>query len=49
MDLKEKLKQILKMKYGIETEEDFKNAVEEFPGVDFGIFVNPQKGEVKSA
>lgn len=49
MELKEKLARILKSKYGIENDADLLKALEEMPGIDFGIFVNPQREDVKSA
>lgn len=49
MELKERLKEILKTKYGIESEAELIKAVEEQPEIDFGIFVMPQRGEIKSA
>lgn len=50
MELKERLMEALKNKYGIENEEDFRRAMEEQPGIDLGIFVTrTQKREVKSA
>lgn len=49
MELKEKLAKTLKTKYGIETDADLKRALEDMPELDFGIFVNPRKEEIKSA
>lgn len=49
MELKDKLRQILKDRYGIESDTDVMKELENFQGVDFGIFVNPQKDEAKSA
>lgn len=49
MELKERLRQILKTQYGIETDTDLQEALENMPGIDFGIFVNPQREEIKSA
>ena len=49
MELKERLKEILKTKYGIENEDDLMRAIEEQPEVDFGIFVTPQRVNIKSA
>ena len=49
MELKERLKEIMKNKYGIESEDDLMRAIEEQPEVDFGIFVTPQRGNIKSA
>lgn len=49
MELKERLKEIMKNKYGIESEDDLMRAIEEQPEVDFGIFVTPQRGDIKSA
>lgn len=45
MGLKEKLKSILKNKYGIETDEELMKELEEMQGIDLGIFVNPQTEE----
>lgn len=49
MELKEILAKILKTKYGIETDADLERALEDMPELDFGIFVNPQREEIKSA
>lgn len=49
MELKEKLKQILKKQYGIETDADLLKALEDMQGIDLGIFVNLQREEIKSA
>lgn len=49
MELKEKLAKILKTKYGIETDADLERALEDMPELDFGIFVNWKKEEIKSA
>ncbi len=51
MELKERLEELLKKRYGIESREDLKKAVDELPEIDFGIFVNPprEKGDMKSA
>lgn len=49
MELKERLKEILKTKYGIDSEDDLMRAIEEQPEVDFGIFVTPKRGDIKSA
>lgn len=49
MELKEKLRQILKKQYGIETDADLLRVLDEMPGIDLGIFVNPQREEIKSA
>ncbi len=49
MELKDRLKKILKEQYGIENDTDLKEALERQPGIDFGIFVIQQEGEMKSA
>lgn len=49
MELKERLVKILKAKYGIETEEDLKKALEDMPALDFGIFVHSWEEGIKSA
>ena len=49
MELKEKLRQILKKQYGIETDADLLRVLEEMPGIDLGIFVNLQREKIKSA
>lgn len=49
MELKEKLQNILKTKYGIENDADLIKALEEMQDIDLGIFVNPQKEEKRSA
>ncbi len=49
MELKERLARILKTKYGIETDTDLERELEDMPELDFGIFVNPQREEIKSA
>ena len=49
MELKERLARILKTKYGIETDIDLERELEDMPELDFGIFVNPQREEIKSA
>lgn len=50
MELKEKLRQILKERYGIENDAEIIKEVETLQGIDLGIFVNPyEKDEVKSA
>lgn len=43
MDLKEKLKDTLKTRYGIETDNELMDAIEEISGIDLGIFVSPMK------
>lgn len=49
MELKERLAKILKTKYGIETDADLERALADMPELDFGIFVNPNVEEMKSA
>ncbi len=49
MELKEKLAEILKEKYGIESKDDLKKEVESMPGIDFGIFLADVGEESKSA
>lgn len=49
MELKDRLKKMLKEQYGIESDADFMEALEEQPGIDFGIFVNRQEGDARSA
>lgn len=49
MELKEKLRQVLKQKYGIETDKDLLDELENMSGIDLGIFVNKGMEEVKSA
>ena len=41
MDLKRKLRNALKTKYGIETDDEIMKAIKEMPGIDLGIFVTP--------
>lgn len=48
LDLKEKLKQALKEKYGLENEVAILNAAEE-SAIDLGIFVTPYEEAMKSA
>ena len=45
MNLKEKLQDALKRKYGIENEQDLAKAIEELPEPDLGIFTSPLKKE----
>ncbi len=45
MSLEEKIRKILKTKYGIETDEELLQAVEEMPKLDIGIFVSRQQEE----
>ena len=45
MSLEEKIRKILKTKYGIETDEELLQAVEEMPKLDIGIFVSRQREE----
>ncbi len=45
MSLEEKIRKILKTQYGIETDEELIQAVEEMPKLDIGIFVNRQQEE----
>lgn len=50
MELKEKLRQILKEKYGMENDAEIMKEIRTSQGIDLGIFVNPhEKDEVKSA
>ena len=50
MELKEKLKQILKEKYGLENDAEIIREARALHGIDLGIFVNPyEKDEIKSA
>lgn len=50
MELKEKLRQILKERYGIENDAEIIKEARASQGIDLGIFVNPyEKDEVKSA
>lgn len=50
MELKDKLRQILKERYGIENDAEIIEEIKTLQGVDLGIFVNPyKKEEVKSA
>ena len=50
MELKEKLRQILKKRYGTENDAEFIKEARPLQGIDLGIFVNPyEKDEVKSA
>jgi len=37
----EKIRNILKTEYGIKNDEEFKAAVEDFPGINIGIFTMP--------
>lgn len=39
-----KLKEILKKEYGINSEEEFNDAVEKSSGIDLGIFTMPLTG-----
>lgn len=41
MDLKEKLRNALKTKYGLETDDEIMKAIKEMSGIDLGIFVTP--------
>lgn len=41
MELKERLKNALKTRYGLETDEEILKAIKETPGIDLGIFVTP--------
>lgn len=41
MELKERLKNALKTRYGIETDEEILKAIKETPEIDLGIFVTP--------
>lgn len=45
MELKEKLRDILKTRYGIETDSDLVDALETMNAIDLGIFVNCQNEE----
>ena len=50
MELKEKLRQILKERYGMENDVEIIKEAGALQGIDLGIFVNPyEKDEVKSA
>ena len=50
MELKEKLRQILKERYGMENDAEIIKEAGTLQGIDLGIFVNPcEKHEVKSA
>lgn len=50
MELKEKLRQILKERYGIENDAEIIKEARALQGIDLGIFVNPyEEDEVKSA
>lgn len=49
MELKDKLRQLLKQKYGIETDHDLIKELENMSYIDLGIFVNREKEGVKSA
>lgn len=50
MELKEKLRQILKEKYGMENDAEIVKEIRTSQGIDLGIFVKPyEKDEVKSA
>lgn len=50
MELKEKLRQILKEKYGMKNDAEIMKEIRTSQGIDLGIFVNPyEKDEVKSA
>lgn len=49
MELKDRLKKMLKERYGIENDADFLEALENQPDIDFGIFVNFQEGDARSA
>lgn len=49
MELREKLAQLLKDKYGIENDADLMQELDELPGIDFGIFVNSGMEDTKSA
>lgn len=48
MDLVEKMRELMKKEFGIETDEDMRQAVEE-QAVDIGIFVTPLKAGVENA
>lgn len=48
MELKEKLRRILKEKYGMENDAEIIKEIRASQGIDLGIFVNPyEKDEVK--
>lgn len=50
MELKEKLRRILKEKYGMENDAEIIKEIRASQGIDLGIFVNSyEKDEVKSA
>ncbi len=50
MELKEKLRQILKDRYGMESDAEIIKAAGALQGIDLGMFVSPyEKEEVKSA
>ena len=50
MELKDKLRQALKERYGLENDAEIAEEIKKLQGIDFGIFVNPyEKEEVKSA
>lgn len=44
MELADRLRKLLKDQYGIETDEDLLEAIENEPGPDLGIFVMPIGG-----
>jgi hypothetical protein len=41
LELKERLRNALKTKYGLETDGEIMKAIESMPGIDLGIFVTP--------
>lgn len=47
MDLKERLKAVLKNELDIENEEQFRKTIEEHEPVDLGIFVNGMSRETE--
>ncbi len=45
MELIDRLREIMKDNYGIETDADLIEAAENHPGIDLGIFVTPFREE----
>lgn len=49
MEILDMLREIMREKYGIQTEADLLKAVEDYPGPDLGIFVMPVREDVGHA
>lgn len=49
MELAEKLRKILKQKYGISTDEELLKALDDMQGLDIGIFTAPLENQKATA